>query len=110
MSKIELGKKWDDIGEPTSIDDLRKETHYPTLHLDDVEDKRLADMPDSGTMTVHYKIKNRTHSEREQKGKKCHSCSVTMDITHVDPPPGKGKKKDSDGGARKALSEYFKDK
>jgi hypothetical protein len=108
MSKIDLGKKWDDHIAP--IESVMKETHYPTLHLDDIEDKRLAEMPDTGTLVIHYKIRNRTHSERKEKEGKKHSCSVTMDVTHVDPPPAKPKKKDADGGARKAFSEYWKDK
>lgn len=111
MSKIDLGKKWDDINPMPSIEKIKDDTHYPTLHLDEVDDKRLAEMPDSGTLTIHYKIRNRTHSERkEEKGKK-HSCSVTLDVTHIDPPAKAIKKKsDPDGGARKAFSEYFKDK
>jgi hypothetical protein len=108
MSKIDLGKKWDDLTTP--IESVMKETHYPTLHIDDIDDKRLAEMPDSGCLTIHYKIRNRTHSERKEKEGKKHSCSVTLDVTHIDPPPAKSKKnKDSDGGARKAISEYFKD-
>jgi hypothetical protein len=111
MSKIDLGKKWGDkiksMGDPISENSV----DYPSLHIDDIEDRRLAEMPDSGTLTIHYKIRNRTHSERKEKDKKKHSCSVTLDVTHIDPPAGKSKKNgDSDGGARKALSDYFKDK
>lgn len=108
MSKIDLGKKWDDVAIP--IESAMKQTHYPTLHIDDIDDQRLAEMPDTGTLTIHYKIRNRTHSERKEKDGKKHSCSVTLDVTHIDPPPAKGKKKDPDGGARKAFSDYFKDK
>jgi hypothetical protein len=111
MSKIDLGRKWGDEVAPMNLSDIKNDTHYPTLHIDDIEDRRLAEMPDSGTMTIHYKIRNRTHNERQEKDKKKHSCSVTLDVTHIDPPAGKSKKNgDSDGGARKALSEYFKDK
>ena len=111
MSKIDLGKKWSDMTAPDT-GDIRNEAHYPCLHIDDIEDKRLAEMPDSGTLTIHYKIRNRTHNENTRKDGKKHTCSVTMEVTHIDPPPAKSKKKngDSDGGARKALSEYFKDK
>jgi hypothetical protein len=112
--KVDLGRKWkDEIGNPTTLEEMKNETHYPTLHFDDVEDKALADMPDSGTMTVHYKIRNRTHNERNNgNGKKKHTCSVTMDITHCEPPPGKAKKRNGepDGGLRKSMSDYFKDK
>ena len=108
MSKIDLGRKLDI--EPMSISDLKDETHYPTLYIDDIDDKRLAEMPDSGTLVIHYKIRSRTHSERKEKNGKKHACSVTLDVTSIDPPPAKGKKKDADFGARKAISEYFKDK
>lgn len=108
MSKIDLGQKWEEMTAP--LESVMKETHYPTLHIDEVDDKRLAEMPTTGTMTIHYKIKNRTHSERDIKGKKKHACSVTLDVTHIDPPACKKKSGDSDGGARKALTDYFKDK
>lgn len=109
---IDLGRKWGDTGEPISISEMKDETHYPDLHIGDVEDARLADMPDEGIATIRYKIRSRTHNEHERKGKKCHSCSVSMDILSIEPPEANKKKKngDSDGGARKALSEYFKDK
>ena len=92
--------------------DKENETGYPVLHIDDVEDQDLAEMPDKGEMRIEYKIRSRTHNEDQRKGKKRHSCSVTMDITCIYPPADKSKKKngDSDGGARKAFSEYFKDK
>jgi hypothetical protein len=111
MSKIDLGKKWGNDIEP--IKSVMDKTHYPSLCLDNIDDKRIAEMPDTGTLVIHYKIRDRTHSERkdeEGKGKK-RSTSVTLDVTHVDPPAKAPKKKsDPDGGARKAFSEYFKDK
>jgi hypothetical protein len=108
MPKIDLGRKLKDL---ISVDPMSSnDEHYPCLHIDDVEDKRLAEMPDSGTLTIHYKIRNRTHSERKEKEGKKHTCSVTLDVTGIDPPPAKTKKKDSDGGARKAFSDYWKEK
>lgn len=111
MSKIDLGRSLKDELEPISISELKEETRYPCLHISDIEDKRLAEMPDTGEATIRYKIRSRTHDEQERKGKKRHSCSVTLDIISIDPPAGKAKKNgDSDGGARKAFSDYFKDK
>jgi hypothetical protein len=109
MSKIDLGRRLKDI---ISVEPMDKdEPHYPCLHIDDIDDKRLAEMPDKGTLTIHYKIRDRTHSERKEKDGKKHSCSVTLDVTGIDPPPAKSKKNgDSDGGARKAFADYFKDK
>lgn len=108
MSKIDLGRKPQDLVTILGTDDGDK-THYPTLHLDG--DARLADLPDSGTCTIKYKIRHKTHEEHKEKEGKKHSCSVTMDVLSIDPPT-KAKKKngDSDGGARKAFSDYFKDK
>ena len=108
MSKIDLGRKISDMIAPDTGD--RNEAHYPCLHIDDVEDRRLAEMPDSGEMTVRYKIRNRTHNENTRKDGKKHTCSVTLEILGIDPPAGKPKKKDSDGGLRKSFSDYWRDK
>ena len=110
MSKIDLGRKPQELMTILTGSHDDNQPHYPTLHIDDIDDKRLAEMPDSGEMTIKYKIRSRTHNEREKEGKKAHTCSVTMDVLSVDPPAGKSKKKDADNGARKALSDYFKDK
>src|SRR4029077_15592893 len=110
MPKIDLGKKLNDM---ISIEPIGKdEAHYPCLHIDDIDDKRLAEMPDSGEMTIRYKIRDRTHSERKGKDGKKHTCSLTLEVTSIDPPAAKSKKRngDSDGGARKAFSDYWKDK
>jgi hypothetical protein len=68
-------------------------------------------MPDTGEATIKYRIVSRTHRE-ETKGKgKDYSCSLRLEILSIDPPQGKRKKNgDSDGGARKALNDYFKDR
>jgi hypothetical protein len=110
MSKIDLGHTLDDMISVTPMG--KNEKHYPTLHISEVSDRRLAEMPDEGEMTIKYKIRERTHSERKEKGEKKHACSVTLDVTSIDPPAAKSKKRngDSDGGARKAMSDYFKDK
>jgi hypothetical protein len=110
MSKpIDLGKKLGNLIEvaPMSSSDA----HYPDLYISDTDDRRLAEMPDQGEATIKYKVISRTHRE-EGKGKsKKYSCSLRLEITSIDPPEGKKKKNgDSDGGARKALSDYFKDK
>jgi hypothetical protein len=102
-----LGRKPQDLVTILGTDDGDK-VHYPTLHIGDIDDRRLAEMPDSGEMTIRYKIRSRTHNEHKEKDGKKHTCSVTMDVTHIDPPAGKTKPKDN--GARKAISEYFKDR
>jgi hypothetical protein len=111
---IDLGKKWnDDIGIPISPGDLKDKVHYPDLYLSDMDDPRLLDMPDEGTAEIHYRIIRRNHSEEKRGDKKQHRCSITMEVQKIEPghdPKFNGKKKDSDNGARKALSEYFKDK
>lgn len=110
---IDLGRKLDDlIGIRQAVDDGNK-VHYPDLHLSDVDDKRLLEMPDEGTCEIHYKIVHKTHTEDARNGKKDHKCSITMEVRKIEPghdPKFNQKKKDSDGGARKALNEYFKDR
>jgi hypothetical protein len=111
---IDLGRKLNDIVGIRQAD-FENKVHYPDLHLSDVDDPRLLDMPDEGTCEIHYKIVHRTHTE-DAKGNgktKEHRCSITMEVRKIEPghdPKFNHKKKDSDGGARKALSEYFKDK
>lgn len=106
---IDLGEKLK--LEPLSIHDLTKETQYPRLHISDHDDSRLADIPDEGEATIKYKVVDRTHREESRNGKKRYSCCLVLEVKSIDPPPAKGKKpKESDGGARKAMNDYFKDK
>lgn len=108
MSKeINLGHTLDDMISVTPIG--KDEKHYPSLHISEVSDKRLAEMPDQGEMTIKYKIRERTHNERGKK----YTCSVTLDVTSIDPPASKSKKKNGNGygdDARKSFDSYFKDK
>jgi hypothetical protein len=110
MSKpIPLGKK---LGDMIHISEISPEKeHYPDLFIES-DERALAEMPDTGEATIRYRVVSRTHRE-EGKGKnKDYSCSLRLEILSIDPPTGNGKKKNgnSDGGARKALSDYFKDR
>lgn len=110
---IDLGRKPNDLVAIARPEDFMDKVHYPDLHLSDVDDPRLLDMPDEGTCEIHYKITHRTHTEDGRNGKKKHSASITMEVRKIEPghdPKFNRKKKDSDGGARKALADYFKDK
>jgi hypothetical protein len=110
---IDLGKKWDDLAIPISISDAKDKVHYPDLHISDVDDSRLLDLPDEGTAEIHFKVVHRTHSEGEENGKKKRRCSLTLEVRKIEPghdPKFNGKKKDADGGARKAFTDYFRDK
>jgi hypothetical protein len=110
---IDLGKKWDDLVNSIPISSAKDRVHYPDLHLSDVDDPRLLDLPDEGVAEIHFKVVHRTHTEREEGGKKKRSCSLTLEVRKIEPghdPKFNGKRKDSDGGARKAFSDYFKDK
>jgi hypothetical protein len=110
---IDLGKKPNDLPE-IRINDIRDKVYYPDLHLSDIDDARLLEMPDEGTAEIHYKIVHKTHTEdKREGGKKEHRCSITMEVRKIEPghdPKFNQKKKDPDGGARKALNEYFKDR
>jgi hypothetical protein len=112
MSKpIDLGKKLSDSIEIMSMGN--NDSHYPDLYISDTDDRRLAEMPDEGEAVIKYKVISRTHRE-ERKGKskgKDYSCSLRLEIVSIDPPESKKKKNgDSDGGARKAMNDYFKNK
>jgi hypothetical protein len=107
---IDLGKKISDMM-PIGALSPEKE-HYPDLYISDTDERRLAEMPDEGEATIRYRVVSRTHREEGKGKRKDYSCSLRLEILSIDPPAGNGKKKngDSDGGARKALSDYFKDK
>ena len=110
---IDLGKKWnDDIGTPISMSEMKNEVHYPDFHISDTDETRLLDMPDEGEATIKFKVVHRSHSESDRNGKKKRHCSLTIEVQKIDfeDNPKAAKKKDSDGGARKAFSDYFKDK
>jgi hypothetical protein len=109
---IDLGKKWgDDIGMPISMEDEKDKVHYPDFHISDTDEARLLDMPDQGEATIKYKVVHRSHSENKRDGKTRRHCSITIEVQKIDfEDKPKKKNGDSDGGARKAFSDYFKDK
>ena len=110
---IDLGKKYDENIVPMSMSDLKDKVHYPDFHISDTEDTRLLDLPDEGEATIKYRVVSRHHSEnKRQNGDKERRCSITLEVLKIDTfdNPKAAKKKDSDGGARKAFSDYFRDK
>jgi hypothetical protein len=115
MSKaIDLGKRLSDLmSEPSKGPD---EPHYPDLYISDVDDPRLADIPDKGECTIRYRVCSRTHREEKNGGGngKKHSCSLRLEVMSISPPEGKEYKKKNGNGygddARKSFSEYFKNK
>jgi hypothetical protein len=104
MPNINLGKTLDDMISIKPID--KDETHYPELCISDSNDKRIAKMPDKGTATIKYRVASRTHRQEKGKG---YSCSVRLEILSINPPSSAAKNGDSDGGARKAMNDYFKE-
>src|SRR4029077_4571299 len=106
---IDLGRNFNDMLriEPLDTD----KAHYPDLCIEG-DDERLANMPDQGVAEIKYRIRSRTHREEKgSKGKDRYSCSLRLEVLSIDPPESKKKKNgDSDGGARKAMDNYFRDK
>jgi hypothetical protein len=102
--KVNLGRKGGGI-EVHSLDDLMKETRYPSLRISDVPE--ALDLPDEGKCVIEYKVVNRSHSPGEKKDQ----CSITLDVKSLEGDyygNGKGKKKEEYGeGARKAFKNYF---
>jgi hypothetical protein len=77
IENIDLGRKgYGAIPAPATIDS--DEPHYPTLYID-YEGGELTSLPDSGEMTVKFRVNSRTESERD--GKK--SCSLSLDIKRI---------------------------
>jgi hypothetical protein len=114
MSKaIDLGKRLSDMmSEPGNIKSA-DEPHYPDLYISDVDDPRLADIPDKGECTIRYRVCSRTHREEKNGGAngKKHSCSLRLEITSITPPEKEKKKNGGYGDdARKSFGDYFRGK
>jgi hypothetical protein len=108
---IDLGKKWNDGMSQISISDEKDRVHYPDFHISDTAETRLLGIPDEGEATIKFKVVHRSHSEHDRNGKKERRCSLTIEVQKIDfEDKLKKKNGDSDGGARKAFSDYFKDK
>jgi hypothetical protein len=104
----DLGRKLSDkLNSIMPAPDMGEQTDYPSLHIDDADDDMMA-MPDKGEANIKYHVKERReHQDADGKKRK----SLHLHVTHMSCPEGKKKKKgEPDGGARKALNEYFKDK
>lgn len=93
---------------------------YPHLHISNVDNSRLLEMPDTGEATIKFKVVSRSHDEHDRGGKKEHRCSLTLEVQKIDfednpkthsatnlrSKNGKGYGED----ARKNFSDFFKDK
>ena len=79
MSKsIDLGMKYDSPEVAPAKDNAEK-VHFPSLYVDSEED--LSQLPDEGTMTICYKVRNRSKNEN-QDGDVKHS--ITIDVTSIE--------------------------
>jgi hypothetical protein len=108
---IDLGKKFGDDIEMTSIKDLEDKTHYPDFYISGTDDSRLLDMPDEGEATIRFKVVSRTHSEDTRNGKKKRRCSLCIEVHSIEPPESKKKNGKPYGeSARSSFADYFKDK
>jgi hypothetical protein len=110
---IDLGRKpGNDLPIPLSIGDGDK-VYYPDLHIADVDDPRLLEMPDKGEATIKFKVVHRSHSEHERNGKKERRCSVTIEVQKIDFQDNPKTHKNNQGygdDARKSFADYFKDR
>jgi hypothetical protein len=106
---IDLGRSLgESIGPALQIN----KKQYPHLHLDELEDSRLADLPNEGSAEIHYKIVDRTHRESDNGGKKKRrTCSLVLEITSIEPghdPKFNGGKNNWMDDARKSFKTNFK--
>lgn len=99
MDSIDLGRKSPETeAAPATLamsaekSKSKPTVHYPTLYLD-LDSDDLKKLPDSGTMTIKYKINRRTITA-SAKGDK--SSSVSMDILKIVDAEGSKEKSASD--------------
>jgi hypothetical protein len=110
---IDLGRRFDDFAIP--VNTSKDQVHYPDLHIGDVDDPRLLDLPDEGVAEIHFRVVHRTHTERQEGNgsKKKRRCSITLEVRAIEPghdPKFNGKQKKAYGDdARKSFKDYFKD-
>jgi hypothetical protein len=76
MKSIDLGRKMDTLAEP--ISPKKTEKVYPTLWIDEAEGE--LELPDSGTMTISFVMKEKTERETEN-GK---TCSYRLEVRSID--------------------------
>lgn len=107
MKSIDLGVSYD---EPisASIEKMEKKKHYPTLRIEG--DEKL-ELPEEGTMTVHFHKVASESSERD--GKKHYSC--TLEVKHIlsvkaDDYEDDAPTKKSSRGAEEALDALMKER
>lgn len=111
MSKsIDLGKTMKDMIGSVEVRGPEDKS-YPDLYISDVEDPKLADIPEKGECTIKYRVVSRTHREEKDGNGKKHTCCVRLEVLSITPPENHKKKNGSYGDdARKSFGEYFKDK
>jgi hypothetical protein len=108
MSKsIDLGRKLGDMVPIGAI--AADQPHYPDLYLSDVDDLKLADMPDKGEATIKYRVVSRTHREEKgPDGKKQRSCSLRLEILSITPPEKARRNNGYGDDARASFRNNFK--
>jgi hypothetical protein len=108
---IDLGRRLgNDIAIAVGGDSER--VHYPDLHIGDIDEPRLLNIPDSGEATIRFRVVHRSHSEHERNGKKERRCSVTLEVQKIDfeDNPKAAKKNGYGDDARKSFKDYFNGK
>jgi hypothetical protein len=106
---IDLGRKPGELM-TVSVGDMDK-VYYPDLHIADVDDPRLLDIPDKGEATIRFRVTHRSHSEHERNGKKERRCSLTIEVQKIDFQDNSKTHKPAYGeDTRKNFADFFKDK
>lgn len=104
--KIDLGMSYDEMASPQMVSEKKK--HYPTLRI---EGDEKVELPEEGTMTVHFCKVASESSERD--GKKHYSC--TLEVKHIlrvkaDDYEDDAPTKKSSRGAEDALDALMKER
>jgi len=93
MKVIKLGRKYDpSCCCPVSPGEKQPEVVYPSLYIEGIEDVELAKLPEEGTMTVRYKICNRSENLKTEK-----TC-LTLDILAIEKADAEEVDLDADTG------------
>lgn len=107
MKPISLGSKPE--GPCCATPEPSKSMYYPSVYMN-LDDARLSNLPDGGTIT--FKFNKRSYTESTRDGKK--SCSCELELQEVTDFDGVSKKKIPDAAEaletlRSALGEKDKD-
>lgn len=106
MKSIDLGNSPSEYGMPVSSAPMEHKPNYPMFHFTVSEE---VEVPDSGTMTVTFRRKEKTERE-DDRGERYTFCLEIKSIDKIteseeDAPPARNLNKDTENALRKLKAE-----